>query len=262
MPARPVERGWNWRTAAAAAAVLAAVQQPSGAGAEPDTDAALSPRQRQAVEALIGDYIRQNPQVIIDAVTRHQAQLEEAERRDTEAALVLAKAELKGDASTPVAGNPNGDVTIVEFFDYQCGYCKKVVPSIQSLLKSDGNIRYVFKEYPILGPQSVTAARAALAVWAVEPQKYFDFHAALMAARGSLTVERALDIAASVGIDRNRIRKAMDDPAIETALQNNYALGRRLGIQGTPAFIVGGRVVPGAVDLQTLKELVADARKG
>ncbi len=160
-----------------------------------------------------------------------------------------------------MAGNAEGDITIVEFFDYRCGYCKRVFPAIQELIETDGNIRYVFKEFPILGPDSMVAARAAQAVWFIDPDRYLDFHAALMGARGGLSEDRVLDIAAKAGLDRDAVKKGMDDPRVAEALADNLGLGRVLGVNGTPAFVIGGELVPGAIDLDAMKERVAEARR-
>jgi len=153
-------------------------------------------------------------------------------------------------------------VTIVEFFDYQCPYCKRVFPAVQTLLKTDGNIRYVFKEFPILGPQSVVAARAALAAWKLDRDRYVPFHTALMQSRGRLSERKILDVAAEIGLDVERLRAAMADPGIDKVLARNAELARALDINGTPAFVIGEKVVPGAVDLETLTALVSQARGG
>jgi protein-disulfide isomerase len=243
--------------------VLALALAASTAGARADPAAkAFTDEQAKAIEGVVRDYLRRNPDVVVEALNEYRERKQAAERRTAEVSLVAARGDLERDAATPVAGNPDGDVTIVEFFDYQCGYCKRVLPTLQSLIQSDGNIRYVLKEYPILGPQSDTAARAALAVWRIEPASYFKFHTALMSARGGLDEARLLDVAAGLGIDRKRLKKAMADPAVDEAIRRNHELGRSLGINGTPAFVVGNRIVPGAVDLDVLRDLVAEARRG
>lgn len=245
------------------ATVLALALAASTAGARADPAAkAFTDEQAKAIEGVVRDYLRRNPDVVVEALNEYRERKQAAERRTAEVSLVAARGDLERDAATPVAGNPDGDVTIVEFFDYQCGYCKRVLPTLQSLIQSDGNIRYVLKEYPILGPQSDTAARAALAVWRIEPASYFKFHTALMSARGGLDEARLLDVAAGLGIDRKRLKKAMADPAVDEAIRRNHELGRSLGINGTPAFVVGNRIVPGAVDLDVLRDLVAEARRG
>jgi protein-disulfide isomerase len=239
---------------------------PADVRADDTTDgAAASPgmtdQEKQRFDALVRQYILDHPEVVIESLQAYQARQRAEEQKESQAALMSLKDELESDPSTPVAGNAQGDVTIVEFFDYRCGYCKKVFPSIQEMIKTDGNIRYVFKEFPVLGPDSVTASRASLAVWNLQPDKYFPFHTALLEARGNLTEKRILQIAEQVGLDPAQVREGMDDPKVEETLQKNFALGRQIKVNGTPAFIIDGQLVPGAIDLATMKQLVAAARQ-
>jgi len=222
---------------------------------------AMAPEQKAAVEALIRGYILEHPEVVVESLQRWQEQQKAESEERAKAAVDEHRDQLENDPATPVAGNVEGDVTIVEFFDYRCGYCKRVFPAIQELIKSDGNIRYVFKEFPILGPDSKVASLAAQAVWFMDSDRYFDFHTALMGARGGLSEDRVLDIAAKVGLDRDKVKKGMDDPQVLETLASNIDLGRALGVNGTPAFVIGGELVPGAIDLDAMKELVAEARR-
>jgi protein-disulfide isomerase len=230
------------------------LQRPSVA-AEPLSDA-----QKQAVESLIRDYIMDHPEVMLESLQAYEVKQRSAQEKAAQKAVADNRDALEADATNPVGGNPKGDVTIVEFFDYRCGYCKKVVPSIQELLKTDHNIRVVFKEFPILGPDSVTAARAALAAWKVAPEKYVPLHVALMEMRGEFSEARVLEAAKKTGIDPEKLKAAMNDPKIQSQLEQNVALAQELQISGTPAFVIGGKVVPGAVDLATLREMVKEAR--
>ncbi|MCU0895135.1 MAG: DsbA family protein [Rhodospirillales bacterium] len=227
-----------------------------------DAASALSEGQSRAVEALVRQYILDHPEVIIESMQNYQIRQQIAEQEAATAALAAHRDEIKNDASAPVAGNPKGDVTVVEFFDYRCAYCKRVLPSVRELLETDKNVRYVFKELPILGPDSVTASRAALAAWKIAPDKYFAFHTALMEARGELGEEQVLQIAEKVGLDRKKLKDGMAAPEVEKTIQRNLELAQKLRIQGTPAFIVGDALVPGAIDLEQLKDMVATARKG
>lgn len=220
----------------------------------------LSAEQSKAVEGLVRDYILDNPEVIIESMQNYQIRQQLAEQEAAAAAVATYSDELRNDASSPVAGNPDGDVTVVEFFDYRCAYCKKVLPGIQDLLKSDGNVRYVFKEFPILGPDSVTASRAALAVWSLDPEKYFGFHQALMEARGTLGEEQVLAIAKKLGLDPKAVKETMAKPEIQETIERNIALAQKLNVQGTPAFVIGDTLMPGAMDADQLRELVAAAR--
>ncbi len=233
-----------------------------GAAPAPAAEDALSLRQKRAVEEVVREYLRRNPEILLEAIAAVRAKRDAERQAKVQRNLVSLRNELENDPASPVGGNPRGNVTIVEFFDYQCPYCKRVFPSVQKLLESDGNIRYVFKEFPILGPQSVVAARAALAVWKLDKDKYVSFHTALMQTKGRLGEQRILNIAAEIGLDVERLRAAMADPGIDKALARNFELAKALEINGTPGFVIGDRVVPGAVDLETLTALVSQARKG
>jgi len=224
--------------------------------------AGMNETERQAVEEVVREYLRKNPEVLVEAIRALQEKEEAAEREKAKRAILEKRDALINDGYSPEGGNPNGDVVIVEFFDYRCGYCKRVFPSIQRLLKEDGNIRYVFKELPILGPQSVTAARAAMAVWKLDKSKYMAFHSAAMKSRGALTEAKVLRLAEEAGMDSDAVAKAMKDASIEKSFRDNHRLAASLGITGTPAFVIGDTLVPGAVGIDALKRYVADARKG
>ncbi|MSO71963.1 MAG: DsbA family protein [Alphaproteobacteria bacterium] len=230
-----------------------------GAPVSAQQSPALTPAQADAVRALVRDYILQNPEIVSEAVRllqeREQAQTLQKQRQ----AFAALEGDIFHDPSTPILGNPKGDVTIVEFFDYRCGYCKQAAPAIAKLLEEDRNIRLVVKEFPILGPESVVAARAALA--AGKQNKYAPFHWALLNAKGQLDEAQVMRIAGQVGLDTKQLRQDMAAPEIEAAIKRSYGLAEALQIRGTPAFIVGEELVPGAVDLPALKALVAKARK-
>jgi protein-disulfide isomerase len=163
------------------------------------------------------------------------------------------------DAASPVAGNPKGDVTLVEFFDYNCPYCRKAAPIIEELARGDPNLRLVFKEFPILGPGSTFAARAALA--SQKQDKYLAFHNAMMAYPGSIRETSTLEVAANVGLDVARLREDMEDPAIKQSIDRNLALAEDLRITGTPSFVAGKEIARGLADLEAMKELIAKARQ-
>lgn len=223
---------------------------------------ALPDAQREAIEKVVHDYLLRDPEVLVEALRGYEEKHRAAADREAEQAVAANRGALDNDAAAPVAGNPQGDVTVVEFFDYRCGYCKKALPSVQELLKTDNKVRWVFKEFPILGPDSAIAAKGALAAWKIAPGKYFPFHVALMETRGELSESRVLDTAKKVGIDAEKLRTALAAPDINAAIERNYDLARKLQINGTPAFIVGGKLTPGAVDLPTLREMVGTARAG
>ena len=161
------------------------------------------------------------------------------------------------DPDSPVTGNPKGGVTLIEFFDYHCVVCKSVLKVVMTILEDEPDVRLIFKEYPILGRESVVAARAALAQ---DPRKYVPFHIAMMSSRGLLTEPRILRLARGVGLDPERLKTAMFAPEILQAIKRNWALADALRIRGTPAFVIGDKVIPGAVSLKALKRYIAEAR--
>ena len=217
------------------------------------------PLQRQQIESIIHDYLMQHPDVLIAALRQAEDKLHQDDEVKTSRAVAEHKKEVFGDPSTPVGGNPQGDVAIVEFFDYRCPYCKQVEPSLEAMMKQDPKLRLVYKEFPILGPESVTAAHAALA--AQRQGKYDAFHEAMMEARGSITDDTVYRIAGSVGLDVEKLKGDMGSPDINQAIKSNLKLAKTLDIHGTPAFVIGDKVVPGAADIDTLKEMVSDLRK-
>ncbi len=241
------------------AAVVGVLASPF-ASARADDGTPLTDARKAEIEKLIHDYIVKNPQVILDAVRAHQEAQAAAEEMAQQQRLVDMRQQIENAELSPVGGNEAGNVTVVEFFDYRCGYCKRVHDIVVDTVADDGNVRFVYKEFPILGPESVIAARAALGVFYNQKDKYIDFHNALMTAKGGYSEARVLDIADSVGLDKAAVKKHMDDPRIDTELRHNMALAEALGIRGTPAFIVNNTLVPGALDRETLVELIKEAR--
>lgn len=223
------------------------------AAAQPFTEA-----QRAEIVEILRRALREDPSILRDAL----AGLEAAEQRSRGEARREAIAR-QGDAlfrdpADPTRGNPRGDVTIVEFFDARCGYCKQLHPAMEALLRRDQNVRVVMKDLPILGPNSVLAARALLA--AQRQGRYPQLQDALLTLRGEPTEAVLRQQAERVGLDWARLRRDMDDPAISRRIDANIRLAQSLGVEGTPALVIGTTLVPGAVDLPTLERLVAEAR--
>lgn len=216
------------------------------------------PLPREQVEQIVRDYLLRNPELLIEVMDALEQKRQAASAATQTAAVKQRRDEILRDPAAPVAGNPSGDATIVEFFDYRCPYCKRVMAPLMQMLKEDGQLRFVFKELPILGPDSVVAARAALGAHA--EGKYLAMHEALMRARPPYDEASILKIAGEIGLDPARLKAAMNRPEIDAALERNRALAQELAITGTPAFVIGERVVTGALDLDTLKKLVAEAR--
>ena len=222
---------------------------------------ASAPLDKKAIEKVLRDVLLTNPEIVVEAIEAYRAKQEADKANKARETLVSRRKELNGGAMTPIGGNPIGTITVVEFFDYQCGYCKRVFPSILALMQSDKRIRYVFKELPILGPASMVASRAAIAAWKIDKKKYLPFHTALMASRGRLSEGKILRIAEDSGIDPKELQKQMKEPEVYQELQNNLNLAQALNINGTPAFIIGNKIVPGAVSLEELKRMVEAEQK-
>jgi protein-disulfide isomerase len=242
--------------AASAALLLSIAAAPAPRAAEP-----LSAEQRQEIESIVRDYIRQHPEILIESLQSAEEKLEAEKESRAKGALAERRRDLMEDAAAPVGGNPQGNVTVVEFFDYRCPYCKQVHPAIVQLLGEDKQIRFVYKEFPILGKDSTYAGRAALAAFRQGIGKYESFHNALMALKGQLSEETVLKTASSVGLDVDQLKGDMGRGEIDDALKRTNALARALDIRGTPAFVIGDKLLPGAVDVATLKKSVAEARK-
>ena len=214
---------------------------------------------RDAIEAIVRDYLLNNPEIIDEAIGLLRTKRQAEERARAQAAIRENDEGLRTHPMSPVSGNAHGDVTLVEFFDYQCGYCKRALGTIEALLETDADLRVVWKEFPILGPVSSIAARAAMA--ADRQGRYLPFHLALMRAP-KLTEEKVFEIADQTGLDIERLRRDMENPAIDAYLEETRALARELGIGGTPAFVVGDTLVPGVIDAAQMKDLLAAARAG
>jgi len=213
---------------------------------------------REAVESIVRDYLLRHPEIIIEAMTELRRRQESAAADLAREVIETRRAEIFTDPATPVGGNPLGELTIVEFFDYHCGYCKQVHEPINALIREDRKLRLVYKELPILTPDSRVAASAALA--AMRQGKYVAMHDALMAASGRLTRERVLQIAGSLKLDTKRLATDMDSAEVQAAIERNLDLAAALGIDGTPAFLIGDRLVAGALDIEQLREFVATSR--
>ena len=213
----------------------------------------------EEVAALIEQLRQKDPDIVLQAVQAWWAEQEEYRQQQQVGRIAdhwdaLARAE--GD---PVIGPEDADVTLVEFFDYRCGFCKRVLGDVMALAQGDNRLRIVFKEFPILGELSVVAARASLA--ADRQDKWSEFHVALMSAPGTLDEDRIMDIAAETGLDIAQLRADMESEAVTAIIERNRALAQTLGINGTPAFLVKNAIQPGAASRDALAEMVAGARE-
>jgi protein-disulfide isomerase len=218
--------------------------------------------QRRAIGEIVKEYLLKNPEVLQDVMAELEKRQAEQQRVAQASALKESRQTLLNAPHSIVAGNPSGDVTLVEFFDYNCGYCKRALADVRTLVKTDPKLRLVMKDFPVLGPDSVEASRVSLAVKnQIQGDKLFDYHVRVMETRGRVNGERAIAVAKEMGLDMARLQKDMEAPDIRSALQENVGLGDKLGLTGTPAFIVGDEVIAGAVGLEPLKKVVAGVRQ-
>lgn len=219
--------------------------------------AQMAPAQQmtnEQVKLLALEAILENPQIIMQAV----AILEQRERERAASGANTVRLQLEQDPNSPNLGNPDGDVTVIEFFDYNCPYCRKAGQTVQELLASDANVRVIYREWPILGEDSVFASRAALAARA--QGKYEEFHWALMNGEGRASEASILKLARHLDLDVEKLQADMTSPAVEAHIAQSNALARTLGFTGTPAFIVGDRTAPGMLSTDEITAMVAEAR--
>ncbi|MCK0141963.1 DsbA family protein [Aliiroseovarius sp. F20344] len=214
----------------------------------------------EEVKRLALEAILENPQVIMEAVAILQERDEQAASQDAARVLSEQRVMLEQDPNAPVLGNPEGDVTVVEFFDYNCPYCKQVSPEVEALIAADSDVRVVFREWPILSDGSVFAARAALA--SREQDLYPEFHLEMMRMRGRAEEVSVMAAAEKIGLDLEQLRADMEAPEVTDHIEISMNLARLLGFNGTPSFVIGDSMVPGMVPLEELQRLVAEARGG
>ena len=205
---------------------------------------------RAAMEQVVHDYVLTHPEIIPQAMQKLQDQ-------QTGAMIAANKSAIVDPVGSAWAGNPRGDVTLVEYFDYDCGYCRASLPMLAELVKDDPKLKIVFRDYPVLTPESETAARWSIA--AAEAGKFEAFHHALYAL-GPVSDATIVAAAKQVGLDPAKLRAAAAQPAVEDEIQKNLAIGRELGMTGTPSWVIGDRVLSGALSLDHMKQAIAEAR--
>jgi protein-disulfide isomerase len=219
----------------------------------------FSADQKQEIEGIIKNYLMQHPEVMQDVMAELEKRQQAAETEKHRAAVDQNNATIFNSPHQVVLGNPQGKVTVVEFFDYNCGYCKRALSDMLTLLKTDPNLKFVLKEFPVLGEGSVEAARVAVAARMQDTtgKKYIEFHQKLLGGRGPADKARALAVAKDVGFDMARLEKDMGSDEVKKTIDENLKLADLIGVNGTPSYVVGDEVVVGAVGLDALKEKIA-----
>ncbi len=247
------------RAAAAALLLTLALGALAGYPSKAQADA-FDAEEEDAIREIVRDYLLENPEVVYEAIQRLQEREQAAQSERRQQGLEAQRADLEDPGMLPVLGNPEGDVTLVEFFDYRCGFCRAVAADVLDAVEDDGNVRLIMREFPILGQDSVEAAQVALA--ASKQGVYQEFHLKLMTEVPSVNGERALALANSMGLDMDRLRADMQAPEINAELRRSFQVAEALDIGGTPAFVIAGQVVPGAISREQMEDLIAEARAG
>ncbi len=216
--------------------------------------------EREAFRNEVRAYLLENPEVLMEAIQILEAR-RNADSRDKDAMAIASNyQQIFKNPNSWVDGNPDGDITLVEFADYRCGYCKQAHPELKELLAQDPSIRLVVKEFPILGPDSVAAARAATAAMEIDRAKFKAFNDAMMTFGGQLNETTIYQIAGAIGYDIPTLKARASEPDIEERIAETYALARELGLQGTPSFVLGDRIIRGYIPLDEMIAAVAEAR--
>ena len=220
--------------------------------------------QRSEIGTIVHDYLMAHPEVLQEAMAELEKRQNEAQAEKGKAAVKQYSQALFMSPRQVTLGNHDGDVTFVEFFDYNCTYCKHAMADMLTLLKDDPKLKVVLKEFPVLGPGSVEAAQVAVAVRMQDKsgKKYLEFHQKLLGGRGVADRAKALAVAKDVGLDMTQLQKDMQSPEVKATLEENFKLADALGLNGTPSYVIGDQVVVGAVGLPQLQQDINTARCG
>lgn len=216
--------------------------------------------ERKDVEQIVREYLLANPEILIEVQQALEVKQREEQRAASTEVIQKAKDEIFRSPNDGVVGNPDGTITIVEFYDYNCGFCKRAIEDMHALTKADPQLRYVLKEFPILGPDSQKAHTVSMAFHKLMPEKYGEFHDRLLGGQARATEETAIKVALSLGADEAKLREAMTDPKIPQIFAHTYELANKLSISGTPSYVIGNEVVSGALGHAVLAQKIEEAK--
>jgi protein-disulfide isomerase len=219
------------------------------------------PQQREEIETIVRDYLLAHPEVIEQAIEVLRERQQQAQAATLLKAIEENKAQIFESAHQMVLGNPKGAITLVEFFDYNCGYCRQSVADLQALIDANPDLRVVMKEFPILSEGSVEAARISAAIKAEAPQSYWDFHQQLFTRPGQASSQKAIEVARDMGLDTDKLLKLANAEDVTANLKEVQALAGALGLSGTPSYVIGTELVPGAAGYDALQEKVTAMRQ-
>src|SRR3954462_4966840 len=220
--------------------------------------------QRGDIEAIVRNYLIAHPEVLEEAMAELSKRQAAADTEKHEASVTKNAEKIFNSPRGVTIGNKDGDVTFVEFFDYNCGYCKRAMTDMLDLMKSDSKLKVVLKEFPVLSQGSVEAAQVAVAVRMQDPtgKKYLDFHQKLLGGRGAADKARAMAVAKEAGLDMAKLEKDLASPEVRATIEENFKLAEAMGMNGTPSYVIGKQVVIGAVGVENLREKIGVARCG
>ncbi len=247
----------SFRLFAPALIALACLGAPTAAPAQSFTDT-----QRSDIETIVKNYLIAHPEVLEEAMNELSKRQAAAETQKHEESIAKNADAIFNSPRGVTLGNKDGDVTFVEFFDYNCGYCKRAMADMMDLLKNDPKLKVVLKEFPVLSEGSVDAAKVAVAARMQDPKKYLDFHQKLLGGRGPADKARALAAAKDAGYDTAKLEKDLASPEVKATIEENFKLAEDMGLNGTPSYVIGKQIVVGAVGLDGLKEKIGLARCG
>jgi protein-disulfide isomerase len=272
---RTINMAWSLRTALAILIIMLLTPLATAQGPGPQENRTTAPAspigapevfsaaQAREIENIVKNYLVQHPEVLQEAIEALDRRQKQAEAEKARATIKDNKATIFNSTHQVVLGNPQGNVTMVEFFDYNCGFCKRALADMVDLLKTDPDLKFVLKEFPVLGPGSVEAAHVAVAARMQDPsgKKYIEFHQKLLGGRGAADKMRALAVAKDVGFDMTRLEKDMNSDEVKATIEENIKLADALGVSGTPTYVVGNEVVVGAVGLDELRAKIKNERQ-
>jgi protein-disulfide isomerase len=249
----------SFRLLASALFALALCSAPPAASAQ-----SFSDTQRGDIETIVKNYLISHPEVLEEAMAELNKRQAAADAEKHEASVAENASAIFNSPRGVMLGNKDGDVTFVEFFDYNCGYCKRAMADMLDLMKSDPKLKVVLKEFPVLSPGSVEAAQVAVAVRMQDPsgKKYLDFHQKLLGGRGPADKAHALAAAKEAGLDMAKLEKDLASPEVKATIEENFKLAEAMGMNGTPSYVIGKQVVVGAIGLDGLREKIGLARCG
>jgi protein-disulfide isomerase len=228
----------------------------------PSVHAADEPLTRSDVERIVKEYLLANPELLEEVFTALQQKREAQADAARTASLSQYREALEASPNDPVLGNPEGDVTLVEFFDYNCGYCRRAMADLDQLLEDDPDLRVVLKEFPVLGRSSMEAASVSIAVNQVAPEAFEEFHRRLMSSQGEANEDVALALVDEMGLPREQVEAQISSDVVRSVVERSYEIAQALGLSGTPSYVIGNDVQFGAVGYDTLRQSVNEARCG